>query len=124
MYKETPHAKQGDLGSKLPGEEANVEWTAGQEVTVAWTIQVILLLIWACRVLMVFASASEGYEALHLEARMVLYLSQISFSRQTMEVAISIGSVPRVSLLLRQFPPLINLSPSKTPPLPSMQWSL
>ena len=44
VYKETPHAKQGDVGSKLPGEEANVEWTAGQEVTVAWTIQVILLL--------------------------------------------------------------------------------
>jgi len=39
VYKETPHAKQGDLGSKLPGEEATVEWTLGQEVTVAWTIQ-------------------------------------------------------------------------------------
>ena len=43
VYKETPHAKQGDLGSKLPGEEATVEWTVGQEVTVAWTIQVITL---------------------------------------------------------------------------------
>ena len=43
VYKETPHAKQGDLGSKLLGEEATVEWTLGQEVTVAWTIQVVTL---------------------------------------------------------------------------------
>ena len=61
-----------------------------------------------------FALASEGCETLQLEARMVLYLSQIYFSRQTMEVAISTGSVPRVNLLLRQFPPLLNLS---SPPL-------
>ena len=45
MYKETPHAKQGDLGSNLPVDEAAVEWTVGQEVNVAWTIQVTFRLI-------------------------------------------------------------------------------
>jgi len=39
VYKSTPHAKQGDLGSTLPSEEPSVEWTVGEEVNVAWTIQ-------------------------------------------------------------------------------------
>ena len=93
MYKETPHAKQGDVGSKLAGEEATVEWTAGQEVTVAWTIQVILLLpglyrsffhLWllTCSVLMVFALALEGCEAVRLEANEWCYIIYSIYAMQ------------------------------------------
>ena len=84
MYKETPHAKQGDLGSNLPVDEAAVEWTVGQEVNVAWTIQVTLRLI--------FMKVSK--KNCHF------------FFRQTMEVGISTVCVLRVSLLPRYSPPL------------------
>ena len=63
-----------------------------------------------CSVLMAFALALEGSVALLEKPVNVVFVIDIFLSRQTMEVAISIGSVPRVSLSLRQLPPLSNLS--------------
>ena len=40
VYKTTPHAKQGDLGSKtLPETPSGTTWKTGTNVDVAWTIQ-------------------------------------------------------------------------------------
>ena len=39
-YKTTPHAQQGDLGSKtLPVTPSGTHWKAGSKVEVSWTIQ-------------------------------------------------------------------------------------
>jgi len=39
QYKTTPHARQGDLGSKLRKTPSGTVWRVGAEVEVGWTIQ-------------------------------------------------------------------------------------
>lgn len=39
QYQNTTHAKDGDLGSRLPHMPSGVTWRAGDEVEVSWTLQ-------------------------------------------------------------------------------------